>query len=107
MSTAKNITTAEFDTEVINHDGPVIVDFWAPWCGPCRQVAPVLDAIAEAHPKVKVVKVNIDEEMDLAMKYQITSIPAIKLFDKGEVQREVVGAKPRAALEQDFDGFLD
>jgi len=107
MSTAKNITTAEFDAEVINHDGPVIVDFWAPWCGPCRQVAPVLDAIAEAHPKVKVVKVNIDEEMDLAMKYQITSIPAIKLFDKGEVQREVVGAKPRAALEQDFDGFLD
>jgi len=107
MSTAKNITTAEFDAEVINHDGPVIVDFWAPWCGPCRQVAPVLDAIAEAHPKVKVVKVNIDEEMDLAMKYQITSIPAIKLFDNGEVQREVVGAKPRAALEQDFDGFLD
>ncbi len=107
MSTAKNITTAEFDAEVINHDGPVIVEFWAPWCGPCRQVAPVLDAIAEAHPKVKVVKVNIDEEMDLAMKYQITSIPAIKLFDKGEVQREVVGAKPRAALEQDFDGFLD
>ena len=107
MSTAKNITTAEFDAEVINHDGPVIVDFWAPWCGPCRQVAPVLDAIAEAHPKVKVVKVNIDEEMDLAMKYQITSIPAIKLFDTGEVQREVVGAKPRAALEQDFDGFLD
>ena len=107
MSTAKNITTAEFDAEVINHDGPVIVEFWAPWCGPCRQVAPVLDAIAEAHPKVKVVKVNIDEEMDLAMKYQITSIPAIKLFDNGEVQREVVGAKPRAALEQDFDGFLD
>ena len=107
MSTAKNITTAEFDAEVINHDGPVIVEFWAPWCGPCRQVAPVLDAIAEAHPKVKVVKVNIDEEMDLAMKYQITSIPAIKLFDKGEVQREVVGATPRAALEQAFDGFLD
>lgn len=107
MSTAKNVTTAEFDAEVINHDGPVIVEFWAPWCGPCRQIAPVLDAIAEAHPKVKVVKVNIDEEMDLAMKYQITSIPAIKLFDKGKVQREVVGAKPRAALEQDFDGFLD
>lgn len=107
MTAAKEISTAEFDAEVLRHDGPVIVDFWAPWCGPCRQVAPVLDAIAEAHPKVKVVKVNIDDEMDLAMQYRITSIPAIKLFKNGEVQREVVGAKPRAALEKDFEGFLD
>lgn len=107
MTAAKEVSTAEFDAEVLRHAGPVIVDFWAPWCGPCRQVAPVLDAIAEAHPKVKVVKVNIDDEMDLAMKYRITSIPAIKLFKNGEVQREVVGAKPRAALEKDFEGFLD
>lgn len=107
MANVTNATGATFDEQVLGADGAVIVDFWAPWCGPCRQVSPVLDQIADEHPGVKVVKVNVDEEMDLAMQYQVTSIPAIKLFRDGEVRKEVVGAKPKGALLQDFEGLLD
>ncbi|MDJ1371709.1 thioredoxin [Gulosibacter molinativorax] len=107
MANVTNATGATFDEQVLGADGAVIVDFWAPWCGPCRQVSPVLDQIADEHPGVKVVKVNVDEEMDLAMQYQVTSIPAIKLFRDGEVRKEVVGAKPKGALLKDFEGLLD
>lgn len=85
-------TTANFDQIVADAQGPVIVDFWAPWCGPCRQVAPVLDQMSEAHENLSIVKVNVDDEPDLAMKFRITSIPALKLFSNGEVVKEVVGA---------------
>lgn len=107
MANVTHATAATFEQEVLGADGPVIVDFWAEWCGPCRQVSPVLDQLAEEHPNVKVVKVNVDEEMSLAMEYQVTGIPAIKLFRDGEVRKEVVGAKPKGALEKDFEGLLD
>lgn len=107
MSNVIDVTAENFEDEVLAAQGPVIVDFWATWCAPCRQVSPVLDQIAEEHPNVKIAKVNVDNEMDLAMRYQVTGIPAIKLFRDGEIRKEVVGAKPKAALEQDFAGLLD
>lgn len=104
---ATDVTTETFATEVLESEQTVIVDFWAAWCGPCRQVAPVLDQLVADHPNVKLVKVDIDKEMDLAMKYQVTSIPAIKVFQGGEIKAETLGAKPKGALEQDFAGLLD
>ena len=95
---------ARFDTLVGRSDLPVLVDFWAAWCGPCRMVAPVLDEIQAANPdKITVLKLNVDENPDLAMKYQITSIPAMKVFNKGQVETTIIGAKPKYAIEQDLD----
>jgi thioredoxin 1 len=98
MTTA--VTTTSFDAEVLDSEQPVIVDFWAEWCGPCRAVAPVLDQIAEERAEVKVVKVNIDEEPDLARRYGIMSIPTIMLFRSGEPAAAAVGAQPKKMLEK-------
>lgn len=101
------VTDATFDAEVKNSTVPVVVDFWAEWCGPCRMVSPVLDQIQNEHPeKITVLKLNVDENPDLAMKYQITSIPAMKVFSKGEVETTIIGAKPKFALEKDLAAYI-
>ena len=98
MSSA--VTESTFEQEVLKSDKPVIVDFWAEWCGPCHAVSPVLDRIAEERAgELKVVKVNIDEEQGLAERYGIASIPTIVLFKDGEPAAAAIGAQPKGAIE--------
>lgn len=105
--TARAVTEATFDQEVLQNERAVLVDFWAEWCGPCRAVSPILDQIATEHAdKLDIVKLNVDENPGLAMKYQITAIPAMKVFKAGEVVHTVIGAKPKPALEADLAQFI-
>ena len=98
---AINVTEATFEQEVLKSETPVIVDFWAEWCGPCHAVAPVLEKIAEERgDEIKLVKVNIDEEQALSIKYGVMSIPTIILFREGEPAAAAVGAQPKLALER-------
>ena len=107
MSSARDVTDQKFDTEVLGSEKPIMVDFWAEWCGPCRAVSPILDQIATEHSeKIDVVKLNVDDNPETAMKYQITSIPTMKVFRGGEVVKTVIGAKPKPALEADLQEFL-
>jgi len=95
------ITTSQFDAEVLESETPVIVDFWAEWCGPCRAVSPILEQIAEERAdELRVVKVNIDEEPELQQRYGILSIPTILLFRGGEPAAAAIGAQPKRMLEQ-------
>ena len=107
MSTAKDVTDASFQSDVLESDKPIMVDFWAEWCGPCRAVSPILDKIAEENSdKLDIVKLNVDDNPETAMKYGITSIPAMFVFKQGEVVKRVIGAKPKPALEADLAEFL-
>ncbi|WP_101652900.1 thioredoxin [Brevibacterium ihuae] len=103
---SKEVTDATFDAEVLQSDKPVLVDFWAPWCGPCRMVSPIVDEIAEEQAdSLTVVKVNTDENMETAAKYGITSIPALYVFKDGEVAKTIIGARPKPALLQELAEF--
>jgi thioredoxin 1 len=107
MSAPIKVTTADFEEVVLKSSKPVLVDFWAEWCGPCRAIAPILDDIsAEYGDKLTIAKLNTDEESAIAIKYGVTSIPMLNVYVNGEVVETIIGAKPKPALLKELEGFI-
>ena len=107
MTTATELTSATFNTEVLEADKPYLVDFWAAWCGPCRAVAPVVEQIAEEFAdKMYVGKINVDEEQSIAQQYRVMSIPTLILFKDGEVATSILGAMPKEELLKRIESYL-
>ncbi|MCI5766646.1 MAG: thioredoxin [Clostridiales bacterium] len=93
-----HINKSNFQNEVLNSEKPVLLDFWAPWCGPCRMVSPVVDEIASERSDIKVVKINVDEEQELAMQFGVMSIPTLVVMKNGKIVNQVTGARPKAQI---------
>lgn len=107
MGAIKTVTDETFDAEVLDSPRPVLVEFWAQWCGPCHQLTPVLDTIAAEHAgAIDVVKVNVDENPVTALKYEILLVPTMNVYSGGEVVKQLVGAKPKSALLRELAHFL-
>jgi len=107
MANAVAVTEGNFDSEVLQSTVPVLVDFWAEWCGPCRMVAPTLEAIATEHAgRLKVVKVNVDENPEVSMRYDVRSIPTLILFKQGQIAERLIGAYPKQAIVAKVQGHL-
>ncbi len=106
MSDLTNVTDSNFQAEVIESDKPTLVDFWAPWCGPCRVVAPVLEEIASQRDDLRIVKLNVDENQQTAAKFGVLSIPTMILFKNGQPAKTIIGAYPKKKLEAELEPAL-